>query len=55
MIWPPEQVRTGDPCLRTFENVIATVFAGEQIGVVVRSFGTRLEKVDHLLYMMRDD
>lgn len=41
--------------LRTFENLIATVFAGEQVGVVVRSFGTHLEKADHLLYMMRDD
>ncbi|MBB3166545.1 hypothetical protein FHS25_007062 [Rhizobium laguerreae] len=41
--------------LRTFENVISTVFAGEQIGVVVRSLGTHLEKADHLLYMMRDD
>ncbi|WP_164903011.1 hypothetical protein [Rhizobium leguminosarum] len=41
--------------LRAFENLIATVFAGEQIGVVVRSFDTHLEKTDHLLYMMRDD
>ncbi|NKM38566.1 hypothetical protein GFL68_09790 [Rhizobium laguerreae] len=50
-----EQVRTETRGLRTFENVISTVFAGEQISVVVRSFGTHLEKADHLLYMMRDD
>ncbi|MBY5624891.1 hypothetical protein [Rhizobium leguminosarum] len=41
--------------LRTFENVISTVFAGEQIDATVRPFGIHLEKADRLLYMMRDD
>ncbi|MBB4279460.1 hypothetical protein [Rhizobium mongolense] len=51
-----EQVRTGDPWFaHRFENVISTVFAGEQIGAMVRPFGIHLEKADHLLYMMRDD
>ncbi len=33
----------------------SAVFAGEQIGAMVRPFGIPLEKADHLLYMMRDD
>ncbi|MEH7881315.1 hypothetical protein V7798_33770 [Rhizobium laguerreae] len=41
--------------MRTFENVISTVFAGEQIDATVRPFGIHLEKADRLLYMMRDD
>ncbi|MEH7844514.1 hypothetical protein [Rhizobium laguerreae] len=41
--------------LRTFENVISTVFAGEQIDATVRPSGIHLEKADRLLYMMRDD
>jgi hypothetical protein len=35
--------------------VISTVFAGEQIGAMVRPFGTHLEKADRVPYMMRDD
>ncbi|WP_141105599.1 MULTISPECIES: hypothetical protein [unclassified Rhizobium] len=51
-----EFVRTGAPWFaHRFENVISTVFAGEQIGAMVRPFGIHLEKADHLFYMMRDD
>ncbi|WP_260687094.1 hypothetical protein [Rhizobium laguerreae] len=41
--------------MRAFENVISTVFAGEQIDATVRPSGIHLEKADRLLYMMRDD